>query len=366
MKGAVTRLLMTTDTIGGVWQYSLDLADGLRRHGIETLLAITGPAPDAGQRAEAEAVATLVDAELPLDWLCDAPAPVLAAGERLAALAARLRVDCVQLNMPTLGARTRFGVPVVAVTHGCVATWWEAARQEPLGADYRWQRALMREGLQAADAVVAPSIAYAATVARHYGLRRLPVAVHNGRRPLGAAGEGPSAPHAFTAGRLWDGVKNTGLLDRVAGAIAAPFRAAGPVTGPHGETVTIDHLVALGRLDAATLAGELAQRPVFVSAATFEPFGLAVLEAAAMGCALVLSDIGTFRELWSDAALFVAADDAEGYATAIRRVLHDALLRRDLEQAAAERARLYIPAAMAASMAGLYESLADARRRAAA
>ena len=65
------------------------------------------------------------------------------------------------------------------------------------------------------------------------------------------------------------------------------------------------HLQPLGELDERTLAGCLSARPVFVSAARYEPFGLAVLEAAQAGCPLVLSDIPTFRELWDGAALFV-------------------------------------------------------------
>ena len=50
----------------------------------------------------------------------------------------------------------------------------------------------------------------------------------------------------------------------------------------------------------------MARTAVFVSPALYEPFGLAVLEAAQAGCALVLSDIPTFRELWDGVALFVA------------------------------------------------------------
>ena len=51
----------------------------------------------------------------------------------------------------------------------------------------------------------------------------------------------------------------------------------------------------------------LPTRPIFVSVSRYEPFGLAVLEAAHAGCALVLSDIPTFRELWQGAASFVIA-----------------------------------------------------------
>jgi glycosyltransferase involved in cell wall biosynthesis len=268
--------------------------------------------------------------------------------------------------MPTLAAQATFAAPTIAVTHGCVATWWEAAHDTPLAADYHWHRAMTGKGLRAVDRVVAPSAAYAATVARHYRLSPDPHVIRNGRRPFAVA---TRAPHdqVFTAGRLWDRVKGTDILEAAAARIGIPFLAAGPTTGPHGETVSPAHLVTLGNLDERALAARLAAQPVFVSAATFEPFGLAVLEAAAAGCPLILSDIATFRELWEGAALFVDAQDAGGFADAIETVVGDAGRRHALSTAAATRALRYRPEAMARDMARLYaETLASAAEKAAA
>src|SRR4051812_39318475 len=47
------RMLMTTDAIGGVWRYSIDLAVALRSCGVHTTLAVLGPAPSMAQRHEA-------------------------------------------------------------------------------------------------------------------------------------------------------------------------------------------------------------------------------------------------------------------------------------------------------------------------
>ncbi|USI73852.1 glycosyltransferase family 4 protein [Sphingomonas morindae] len=357
------RLLMTADAVGGVWQYAADLARALRPLGIETVIALLGPAPTPGQRAELGDI-RLIETGLPLDWLCDGPTPVLAAGEAVAALAAAERVDIVQLNMPTLLAEARFPCPVVAVTHGCVATWWAAARATPLSPAYRWHERLTARGLARADRVVAPSAAYGAIVARHYDLPR-PATVPNGRRPLRVV---PGARHdcVFTAGRLWDEVKNARTLDAVAARLAVPFHAAGAAIGPHGETITLQHLHPLGLLDEAGIAARLAPRPIFVSAATFEPFGLAVLEAAAAGCALVLSDIPTFRELWSGAALFVDPHDEDGFVAAIDSLIGDDRHRVEAGEAARAAAGRYTPAAMAAGMAALIRGLLPTRARAAA
>jgi glycosyltransferase involved in cell wall biosynthesis len=358
------RVLLTTDAVGGVWQYSLDLARGLRERGAETVLALLGPAPDAAQREEARAIdgATLVETGLSLDWMCDSPGPVLAAGAAIAGLARAERADLVQLNMPTLAAAAPPPVPVVAVTHGCVATWWQAARPgEPLPPEYVWHRRLMGEGLRAADHLVAPTASYARTVARHYGLRRAPTVVHNGRAPLAGGPGRIQADRVLTVGRLWDRVKRTELLDRVAARIPVPFDAAGAAVGPHGERVTVEHFHPLGQLDSVALGRHLATRPIFVSAASFEPFGLAVLEAASAGCALVLSDIASFRELWDGAAIFVPGDGEAGYTSAIETLLGDPAERHRLGEAAQQRAAQYTPGAMADAMLAIYADVLGER-----
>lgn len=351
------RVLLTTDAVGGVWQYSLDLARGLGECGVETILALLGPAPDAVQRGEAQAIAgaTLIETGLPLDWLCDGPRPVLAAGAAITDLARAERATLVQLNMPSLGAAAPPPIPVVAVTHGCVSTWWQAAKPgEALAPEYVWHRKLMSEGLRAADHLVAPTASYARTVARHYGLPRTPTVIHNGRSPLLSGAEAVQTDRVLTVGRLWDGVKRTELLDRVAARLPVPFDAAGALIGPHGERVAIEHLHPLGQLDAADLGRHLAPRPIFVSAASFEPFGLAVLEAASAGCALVLSDIASFRELWDGVAIFVSGDGEAGYIRAIEALLGDPFERRCLGEAARQRAARYTPQAMADAMLAVY------------
>ena len=77
---------------------------------------------------------------------------------------------------------------------------------------------------------------------------------------------------------------------------------------------------------------------VFVSPALYEPFGLAVLEAAQAGCALVLADIPTFRELWDGAALFVPPSDDRAIAATLSTITADTALRTRMAAAAERRA----------------------------
>ena len=363
MAEAPLRLLMTADAVGGVWQYATELASGLTRHGVETMLVVLGPSPDPAQCAAAAGLpgVTLIDTGLPLDWLSDA-ASTREAAAQVAAIARREHADIVHLNSPALAADQAFSAPVLGAAHGCLSTWWQAARPgEAMDPALRWHEDAMARGLRACDRVIAPSASYADLLRRHYRLPTAPQPIHNGRTPPPAIGTPPQDDCAFTAGRLWDEVKNTGTLDDAAGRLPFPFHAAGSITAPHGATTETRHLNLLGQLDAASLARRLARRPVFVSAAIFEPFGLAVLEAAAWGCPLVLSDIPTFRELWDGAAVFVPPHDAEGFAAAITETVQDLPLRSTLGDAARQRALRYSAERMASRTAAQYRELLDAR-----
>jgi glycosyltransferase involved in cell wall biosynthesis len=354
----VIRVLMTTDTVGGVWQYSLDLAAGLCQHGVEVTLAVLGPAPTPDQQAlVAGADINVLLTGSPLDWTAETPGEVEEAGLALARLAARMKPDIVHLNSPALSACASFGVPVVGVCHSCVATWWQAVRSGPFPPAFVWRSDLTRRGYQAADLLLAPTIAFAEETAQFYDLPAPPVVVHNGRRALPKTPRTPPAPFAFTAGRLWDEGKNLAAIDRAAARLSTPVLAAGPLQGPNGAQANLGHVRTLGRLTDLEIAQHLSAQPVFISAARYEPFGLAALEAAQCGCALVLSDIPTFRELWNDAAILIHPDDDASLAFAIETLMCDPGLRHDLGVKARARAATFSVDAMSAGVMDAYRHL---------
>jgi len=366
------RILMTTDAVGGVWQYSLDLAAGLSSHRIETVLTVLGPHTAAHQREAAERIPglRLLETGLPLDWLAGNASEVKHAGSVVASLANRHGVDLVHLNSPALAATPHFDVPVLAVCHSCVATWWAAVKGGRLPADFSWRAALMRSGMLAAAELIAPSRAFADALVEVYGLPTSPTVIHNGRSAPGTeVARDPQRLLAFSAGRLWDEGKNIAALDRAAARLKIPVCAAGPLVGPNGARVALSDITALGTLNRQQMDEWLGKKPIFVSTALYEPFGLGILEAAQVKCPLVLSDIPTFRELWSGAAVFVDPRDDRAIADAVAALAGDEPTRRQLGEAAAERARLFTVAAMADRTAESYRkllSVSDAQRRAVA
>jgi hypothetical protein len=132
------------------------------------VLAVLGPAPTEAQRATAAGL-ELIETGLPLDWLAETADEVRAAAQAVGTLAAERRVDLVQLNAPAL-AIADFAMPVVAVAHSCLVTWWDAVIGGELPEDFRWRTELHGEGLRRADLVVAPSAAFAEATRKAYGL----------------------------------------------------------------------------------------------------------------------------------------------------------------------------------------------------
>jgi glycosyltransferase involved in cell wall biosynthesis len=332
----------------------------LRAFGVDSVLAAMGPSPSPQQLAELDGI-RLIDTGLPLDWLAEQPEELRVAGRSLAVLARVEDVDLVQLHSAALACDVEFDRPVVAVQHSCVASWWNAVREGPLPRDFAWRRDCVECGLNSVDAVAAPTAAFAAQTARCYALGRTVYAVRNGRTPI-ALPRRRRDDFVFTVGRLWDDGKNVRTLDEAAALIDVPVEAIGPLEGPNGTAVTFDNLRTPGILTSEQIAERMAARPIFASAALYEPFGLSALEAAQAGCALVLSDIPTLRELWDGAAIFVAPRDAQAFADAMTELLRNSKKREQLGRAAQLKALSYTPAAMAQRMLQLYEQVAPARR----
>jgi glycosyltransferase involved in cell wall biosynthesis len=362
------RLLMTADAAGGIWTYALETAQGLAERGISTTLALLGDQPSDPALRAAQAIAGLEIelTDLPLDWTASSAAEVSHAGEHIARLARRIPADLVQLNAPALAATASFSVPTVGALHSCVATWWESVHGTvALPPDLEWRAKLTRIGLTRVDVAIAPSHALARQAQQIYALPHTPLVIYNGRsHRIGARTATRDIP-VLTAGRLWDEGKNVAALDRAAERLPFGVCAAGPLQGPNGASVALNQLHWLGVLESDALRDAMARSAVFVSPAVYEPFGLAVLEAAQAGCALVLSDIPTFRELWNGAAVFVPPSDPRAIADALSEITADGTLRTCLAAAAEQRAANYMMDKSADALAALMRSLlTEPQRRA--
>ncbi len=352
---SLTRILLTVETRAGLWRYSLDLARGLLRAGVEPVLAVMGPEPDSMRAHEALVIdgLRLIATGLPAQNVLADAATLREAGAALAGLAGRMAADTVHLHTPILAAEVPWPVPVVAVAHDDVGTWWQSVHGGALPEQLAWRAEAMARGLAEADAAVSPSRGFARALSRLYRPGRSLTVVPYGRSRI-ILPPSRRRPAVLAAGRLWDEGKNIAVLDRAAERLDAPVFAAGRLIGPGGVHAEFARLRCLGLLSAPALAARMAEATVFVAPSRHEPFGTAVLEAAQAGMALALSDIPTFREFWDGAALFFHPEDAGGLTDVLNR-----LLARP--EAAAARARRegerFTAAAMVAATLALHREL---------
>lgn len=356
------KVLMTADTVGGIWAYALELIAALAPHGVEVSLCTMGAPVTAGQRRETVALRNLAlyDSAFRLEWMDDPWTDIQRAGEWLLRMEEDLRPDVIHLNSFALGALP-WRAPVLVVGHSCVLSWWRAVRGEDAPPAWDRYRAEVTQGLRGADLVMAPSRAMLAALERHYGPLGRTAVVYNGVDPRPFAPR-TKDPFILSAGRLWDAAKNLAALDAVAPRLAWPVYVAGDTTlsttpNAPGAEVVPANVLCLGRLGRRHLANWYARAGIYALPARYEPFGLTALEAGLAGCPLVLGDIDSLREIWGDAAILVPPGDLDALAERLNALAADQSAREAWGQRARRRALQFAPDRMAQGYLAAYHAL---------
>lgn len=361
------RVLMTTDTVGGVWTYALELAAALGRCGLEVELATLGELPTSGQRAQAKRLphVRLYPSRFRLEWMRDSWGDIRTSGEWLLALEQELRPDVVHLNQFAFGALP-FEAPRLVVGHSCVLSWWRAVRGCDAPAEWDLYRYVVARGLAGADLVVAPTAAMLRALDEIYGIPGAKTVIPNGRAAAGHLPAPQKEPFVLSVGRLWDEAKNLRALDAAAEGLPWKVKVAGSAEHPDGgRAAEAAHARLLGRLAPEELAGWYARAAIYALPARYEPFGLSALEAGLAGCALVLGDIPSLRESWEGAALFVDPDDPEALRSVLRSLIDQPAERLELGYRTRSRALAFRPERQAARYLEAYARLLHERQAAA-
>jgi glycosyltransferase involved in cell wall biosynthesis len=353
---------MTADTVGGVWTYTVELARALQAHNVQIALFTMGKLLSDEQRAHLRQLphVSVYESEFKLEWMENPWSDVRLAGHRLIKLEAKFSPDIIHLN-GYAHAALPWSAPKLVVGHSCVLSWWKAVKVDlPLDPKWdRYQREVTR-GLQAADVVVAPTRAMLSCLRECYGAVQARTAVvPNGLEP-GFFASKRKQPYVFSAGRFWDPAKNIAVLERIAPGLEWPVYLAGDSLGVNGNPAvrtTTTNCRGLGFLSREEIARWLSVASIYCAPVRYEPFGLSILEAALSGCALVLGDIPSLREIWDGAAIFVDPTDGEAIAAAIQQLITNSACREKCGRRARLRALEFAPARMAAHYVEIYESM---------
>ncbi len=360
------RILLTTDTVGGVWTFMQELATGLLERGHAVSVVALGRSPSPSQQAWCDFTKArcaenfeVVCSSAPLEWMeNNAGAYEEGAGVILRA-AESFQPDLLHSSQFCFGALP-MAVPLLITAHSDVLSWAEACRPQGF-APSSWLATyvdLVGAGLQEAHAVAAPTQWMLRALRRQYAdLPAIQAHVPNGRTLHLPPSALARKLQAVSVGRLWDEGKNVRMLAETHSPwplLVAGDRQLGEAAVPE----MLGRVRMLGPLDTAELLTLFRESSAYICTSIYEPFGLAPLEAALCGCALLLNDLPSLRELWGDAALYFRN---AGELSALLQRLHSAPERLlAAQQSAGERARHFSAERMVDGYCALYEELLHA------
>lgn len=351
------RVLMTTDTVGGVWTYSTELTAQLLQSGAAVALICIGRVPSSAQQQWLQRMTAIWGSNFlwevstaPLEWMSNNEDAYVEAEPLLTLVAREFGADLLHSNQFCFGALP-FGLPKLVVAHSDVLSWAGACRNKPLESSPWLNRyyALTAAGLRGADIVVAPTHWMLGALAANFRLPSVTLVIANGRTVAGPHRGTKRKLQAVTAGRFWDEGKNLKLLTEV--------RSSFPilVAGETGYEANIPAMTMLGALEGEDLLALFRESAIYLCTSLYEPFGLAPLEAALCGCAVLINDIPSLREVWGDDALYFS--DAASLSAWLAELSGNPPELAAAQRRSIRRARRYTAARMANEYLALYQTM---------
>lgn len=362
------RVVVTTDTLGGVWTYTRELVTELIRREVQVTLVSFGNIPEASQCAWMEGLKDLDlrPTAFKLEWMQDSADDLKASADYLLGIVHEVEPDLLHLNQFYYGA-LKCDVPKLVVAHSDVVSWWVAVHgYEPRPSGWINQyREVVSHGLSGATMVAAPSRWMLEQIIGHYGEPAATAVVYNGRNPKLLNPHLKKEPAVLSVGRLWDAGKNVGLLTQFEPPVSTYIVGTErhPDRGEDGKISAAGwrRIHFKGTQTEEELSDLFARAAVYAATSRYEPFGLAPLEAALSRCAIVANDIPTFRELWGETVLYFQHNEAEGLREQIVRLTSDPELCSRYGALAHERAlERFNSERMVDDYLNLYEVLAPA------
>ncbi|WP_241739238.1 glycosyltransferase family 4 protein [Pontibacter beigongshangensis] len=353
-----SKILMTADTLGGVWTYAIELIRALNDFGVQVALATMGAPLSEEQQEEVKKISnlTVYESEYKLEWMENPWEDLAKAGEWLLRLKEEVKPDIIHLNNMAHG-NLDWGKPVVVVVHSCVLSWWRAVKGEEASSAWNQYHETIKAGLHAADIVVAPTQSMLHQAEDLYGPFKQSTVIYNGRgQQLFQFGR--KEPFIFSMGRVWDEAKNIAMLAHIASDLHWPVYIAGDDKHPTtGESVDLENVHFLGQLTASEVTDWLSRASIYVLPAKYEPFGLTILEAAMSGCALVVGKTDSLTEIWGNATKYVNPNDADELRDTINSLIDDEFTRNIMSCRAVKRSHGYSADHMAQDYSHIYRQL---------
>lgn len=322
----MNRILFTVDPNGAGWMHTVTLAGALGSRGHDVLIASFGP------EASPERMAAVEDSEVRMTRV-EIPGPttdptfISTARAALDVLVKEWSPSVVHID------RCAFGDLELEIPKILMIAADRTARISR-------GRGPARRGLLGADAVVSPTRALSEEISRRFEYRR-PISLIQPGLELGDKPVTFGPMKKARSGFMFYGrtdEKADGfdvLLEALRRAkVELPFRIGGEGARPPLPGSLQD----LGMLDGVGRAGAFEKADIAVLPSRDDAFGLRSVEAGLSGCALILSDVASYHELWHGAAVLVPPDDPGALAEAIRLLATDTRKREECQRLCRARA----------------------------
>lgn len=332
----INHLVEPPDSITGITRYTFGLIEAIIRcEEVRLVLATTWTASHLPP-----AIAAGLDAVVTLPYISSTPLNNLRQRRRLGRIARHHNADVVYAMNPTCPPVR--GIPSAITVHDLYL--------EMLPKMYKrrhrlWWWLFFRDAARRSGGIAFASLSTAQDAAKLHP--RLQAKAHvvpgagvlpHGDTALPVDLEG--APYVLIIGNITPN-KNIGFA---VDALRMLSRSGRPVRALHvGRDVNGDLasaladdgeslLQSLGSLDDSMLDAVLRHAACLVQPSRYEGFGLPIIEAQERGVPVIASDIGVFREVAGDAALFVCLDDVKRLAEMMYTITTEASLRARLSE----------------------------------
>jgi glycogen(starch) synthase len=324
-------VLVTTDTLSGVWTYTRELVTGLVSRGARVTLVSFGEIPVPEQTSWMDNLHGLEyrPTAFRLDWMQEGQDDFEDSSAYLVALVKERKPDLLHFNHLGYGGLA-VDLPRIVVAHGDLINWWKAVHgHEPKDTPWlRWYRRTLNEGFAQADVAVAHSVWMLDSIRACYTLPKRTAVIYSGRNPVSLNPYGKKDGSVLAIGRLCDPGKQLCLLTQQRHSLPVSIVVSDTTDRVPKTPIRADVKLAIDNT-SVSLKGEQTENQlralyskssIYAATSRYEPVGMNAVDAAFSRCAIVANDIPSFKEAWGDAALYFRSNDAFSLANVIQRL----------------------------------------------
>lgn len=357
MKKEGEKILMTACANGGIWTYTSNLVQELAKHGCEIHLAIMGQKLTSEQQFLLSEVENLsvYESLYSFEWSDRADANQDSKEQWLLNLEHKIRPDFIHLNSITQGA-IPFSAPVITVCHSNKIALQCDGKELPTERTNAF-RERVALSFQRSDLIVGTTKCTLDKLEALYGPIPNTALIYNGVNCLMYNYHQEKEELILSVASDTDELKAYKNLENTAPKIDWEIRVVNDATEPKEIASEFAYLKCEFQSSHNQIKKELSKASVFVQPAQANPFELPSIEAAFCGCAILVNDTASSRELWEDCAVYFDPEDPQDLQDKLKKLQDNFYWRDEMARRARNRAFHFTVETSAQNYLNIYNKL---------